>query len=127
MKAAKPAPKTGKTARCITDQKTPLLDALLDEVQAFCAARRGRVVALADALGVVQPQASAWLARRFVPSGEATLQIQAWLAREREAERAEIEARAEAAPARLAGVIRRAGYDSRQRTAAKAEELEVKP
>ena len=104
MKAAKPTQKTGKTARCITGQKTPLLDALLDEVQAFCAARRGRVVALADSLGVVQPQASAWLARRFVPSGEATLQMQAWLAAERAAEARE-QADRPATPPRLAAAL----------------------
>ena len=87
-------------------QKTPLLAALLDEVQEFCRARRGRVVALAAALGVAQQQCSAWLARKFEPSGEVTLQIQAWLAREREAEKSELAARIAAAPPRLAAALK---------------------
>jgi len=87
-------------------QKTPLLAALLDDVQEFCKARRGRVVALAAALGVAQQQCSAWLSRKFEPSGEVTLQIQAWLAREREAEKAELAARIEAAPVRLASALK---------------------
>ena len=89
-----------------TDQKTPLLAALLDDVQAFCKARRGRVVELAAVLGVAQSQCSAWLSRKFEPSGEVTLRIQAWLASEREAEKAELAARIEAAPARLAAALR---------------------
>lgn len=89
-----------------TDQKTPLLAALLDDVQEFCKARRGRVVALADVLGVAQSQCSAWLSRKFEPSGEVTLQIQAWLWREREAEKAELAARIAAAPPRLAAALK---------------------
>ena len=89
-----------------TDQKTPLLAALLDDVQEFCKARRGRVVALADVLGVAQSQCSAWLSRKFEPSGEVTLQIQAWLAHEREAEKAELAARIAAAPPRLAAALK---------------------
>ncbi len=76
--------------------ETPLLDALLDEVQSFCKARRGRVSELAEALGVQQPQLSAWLARKRQPSGEITLKLQRWLAEapgREEAEKQEAEAR----------------------------------
>jgi hypothetical protein len=89
-----------------SEQKTPLLTTLLDEVQEFCRARRGRVAELAAALGVLQPQASAWLTRRKEPAGEATLQIQAWLWREREAEKAELAARLAVAPPRLAAALK---------------------
>jgi transcriptional regulator with XRE-family HTH domain len=64
----------------------PLLPALLADVAAFCQARHGRVSELADALGVLQPQVSAWLAGRKEPSGETTLQMQAWFGRMRLAE-----------------------------------------
>lgn len=107
VKKRKSASKTGKTARCMTSPESSLIDALLDDLQSFCAARRGRVVALADALGVVQPQVSAWLARRFLPSGEATLQMQAWLARERAAEARE-HASKPTAPPRLAAALKAA-------------------
>jgi hypothetical protein len=66
--------------------ETPLLDALIEELQTFCKARRGRVAELAEHLGVKQPQLSAWLTKKRQPGGEATLQLQRWLAEEREAE-----------------------------------------
>lgn len=59
--------------------ETPLLDALIEELQTFCKARRGRVSELAGHLGVKQPQLSAWLTKKRQPSGEATLQLQRWL------------------------------------------------
>jgi len=61
---------------------------------------------LAGVLGVVQPQLSAWLTRRIEPSGEVTLQIQAWLWREREAEERERAARIATAPARLSAALK---------------------
>jgi transcriptional regulator with XRE-family HTH domain len=70
----------------MSQKPAPLLPALLADVAAFCHARHGRVSELADALGVLQPQVSRWLAGRAEPSGEAVLQLQAWLARERLAE-----------------------------------------
>lgn len=73
-------------------QETPLLDALLGEVQAFCKDRRGRVSELAEALGVQQPQLSAWLTRKRQPGGEIALQLQRWLAEARARELAEKEA-----------------------------------
>lgn len=86
--------------------KSPLLSALLDDVQAFCKARRGRVAELATALGVAQPQISAWLTRRVEPSGEVTLQISAWLLRERECEDAARVAKIAAVPARLSAALK---------------------
>lgn len=108
MKEAKTTRKTGKTARCITGQKTPLLAAFLADVQAFCAARHGRVSELAAAAGVAQPHVSAWLHGKMEPGGEATLTIQAWIARERAAEEAARAVKVAAAPARLAAAMRRA-------------------
>jgi transcriptional regulator with XRE-family HTH domain len=67
-------------------KRDPLLPALLADVAAFCHARHGRVSELAAALDVAQPQVSRWLAGRAEPSGEAVLQLQAWLARQRFAE-----------------------------------------
>ena len=63
----------------MTNSETPLLDALIEELQTFCKARRGRVAELAVHLGVKQPQLSAWLTKKRQPSGEATLQLQRWL------------------------------------------------
>lgn len=70
----------------MSQKPEPLLPALLAEVAAFCQAKHGRVSQLADALGVLQPQVSRWLSGRAEASGEAVLQMQAWLARERFAE-----------------------------------------
>jgi len=53
------------------------------ELREFCRAERGRVSQLADHLGIAQPHVSAWLSGKQEPSGEHTLRIQAWLARER--------------------------------------------
>ena len=106
MKSVKKSEKPAFSASPDSVQKTPLLPALLDEVQEFCKARRGRVVELAGALGVAQPQLSAWLSRKFEPAGEVTLQMQAWLWRAREAEKAEIAARIETAPPRLAAALK---------------------
>jgi transcriptional regulator with XRE-family HTH domain len=64
----------------------PLLPALMAAILAFCKAKHGRVSELADALGVLQPQVSAWLSGRKEPSGEVTLQMQAWFGRMRLAE-----------------------------------------
>jgi DNA-binding transcriptional regulator YdaS (Cro superfamily) len=50
----------------------------------FCRARHGRVSELAAHLGIAQPHVSAWLTGRQQPSGEHTLQIQAWLAAQRD-------------------------------------------
>jgi len=104
MKEAKTTRKTGKTARCITGQKTPLLAAFLADVQAFCAARHGRVSELAAAAGVAQPHVSAWLHGKMEPGGEATLTIQAWLAAERAAEAREHSPRP-SDPPRLAAAL----------------------
>ena len=106
MKADIKPEKPPISTRPADGQKTPLLTTLLDDVQEFCRARRGRVAELAAALGVVQPQVSAWLTRRKEPAGEATLQMQAWLWREREAEKAKLAATIEAAPARLASALK---------------------
>ena len=72
----------------MTNSETPLLDVLIEELQTFCKARRGRVAELAEHLGVKQPQLSAWLTKKRQPGGEATLQLQRWLAeaQNREAE-----------------------------------------
>lgn len=51
---------------------------------AFCRGRHGRVSELAAHLGIAQPHVSAWLTGRQQPSGEHTLQIQAWLAAQRD-------------------------------------------
>ena len=61
------------------EPQTPLLDALLEEVGNLCKAKRGRVSELAEALGVLQPQLSAWLTRKRQPGGEITLRLQRWL------------------------------------------------
>lgn len=53
------------------------------ELREFCRAERGRVSQLASHLGIAQPHVSAWLSGKQEPSGEHTLRIQAWLARER--------------------------------------------
>lgn len=87
-------------------EKSPLLAALLAEVHAFCKARRGRIGELATALDVAQPQVSAWLNRRAAPSGEITLQMQAWLARELEASASSRAEKVAAAPVRLAAALR---------------------
>jgi predicted transcriptional regulator len=60
----------------------PLLPALIEAVAAHCHAQHGRVTALADYLGIAQPQLSRYLAGRAEPGGELVLQMQAWLARE---------------------------------------------
>jgi len=70
----------------MSQKPEPLLPALLADVAAFCQAKHGRVSELADALGVLQPQVCRWLSGRAEASGEAVLQMQAWLARERFAE-----------------------------------------
>ena len=66
-----------------------LLNSLLDEVQEFCKARRGRVAELAAELAVAPPQVSGWLNYSRQPSGEAALRIQRWLAEARAREKAE--------------------------------------
>ena len=57
------------------------MPSFLDNVRQFCRAERGRVNELARYLGVAQPHVSAWLTGRQEPSGENTLQMQAWMAR----------------------------------------------
>lgn len=52
----------------------------ISALAAFCHERHGRVSELAAHLGIAQPHVSAWLSGRQQPSGEHTLQIQAWLA-----------------------------------------------
>ena len=106
MNPDKKSEKPPISARRDDGQKTPLLPALLDEVQAFCKARRGRVVELAAVLDVAQPQLSAWLTRKLEPAGEVTLQMQDWLRREREAEKSELAAKIEAAPSRLGTALK---------------------
>jgi DNA-binding transcriptional regulator YdaS (Cro superfamily) len=49
------------------------------DLAVFCRGQHGRVSELAAHLGVAQPHVSAWLTGRQQPSGEHTLQIQAWL------------------------------------------------
>ena len=86
--------------------ETSLLAALLAETKEFCAARKGRVSQLAEAAGVAQQHASAWLHGKMKPGGESTLQSRAWLERERGAEAAGRAARVEAAPDRLKAALR---------------------
>jgi hypothetical protein len=83
-----------------------LLAALMAEAREFCAARRGRVSALADHLGVLQQQASTWLNEKSEPGGEATLQIRAWLEAERAAENAARDQLVQTAPPRLAAAMK---------------------
>lgn len=52
----------------------------LQTLKKFCRSKHGRVGELADFLGVAQPHVSAWLTGKQEPSGENTLQVQAWLA-----------------------------------------------
>ncbi len=59
-----------------------LMPDFLAELARFCRAEHGRVSRLADDLGIAQPHVSAWLTGKQAPSGEYTLQIQAWLARQ---------------------------------------------
>lgn len=73
----------------MNDQSAPLLPVLMGELHAFCKARKGRVNALAAALGTAQPTVSNWLRGVQEPGGEATLQMAAWLTREKAAEAAE--------------------------------------
>lgn len=62
-------------------RQPPLMPDFLETLRSFCRAKHGRVGELADYLGVAQPHVSAWLAGKQEPSGENTLQVQAWLAR----------------------------------------------
>jgi hypothetical protein len=62
--------------------RVPLMSGFLSELAAFCRAEHGRVSRLAEDLGIAQPHVSAWLTGKQAPSGEYTLQIQAWLARQ---------------------------------------------
>ena len=57
------------------------MPSFLIAVREFCRAERGRVSGLARHLGVAQPHVSAWLTGHQEPSGENTLQMQAWMAR----------------------------------------------
>ena len=57
------------------------MPSFLATLKEFCRAERGRVNELARHLGVAQPHVSAWLTGRQEPSGENTLQMQAWMAR----------------------------------------------
>lgn len=57
------------------------MPSFLVTLKEFCRAERGRVNELARHLGVAQPHVSAWLTGRQEPSGENTLQMQAWMAR----------------------------------------------
>ena len=66
-----------------------LLNSLLDEVQEFCKARRGRVAELAAELGVAPPQVSGWLNYSRQPSGEVALRLQRWLEEGRGREKAD--------------------------------------
>ncbi len=52
----------------------------LQTLRSYCRAKQGRVGELAEYLGVAQPHVSAWLTGKQEPSGENTLQVQAWLA-----------------------------------------------
>jgi hypothetical protein len=98
--------KPAARARLGGAQKSPLLAAFLDDIRAFCGARRGRAAALALELKVAPSQLSAWLGGRFEPGGEVVLQMQGWLARERAAEALAAGARVAAAPARLRAAMR---------------------
>ena len=84
----------------------PLLSALLAEIKTYCASRRGSVSKLASDLGTHQETVSAWLTHRQEPGGEFTLQMQAWLCREREAKKNARAVKSAAAPARLAAALR---------------------
>lgn len=57
-----------------------LMPDFLHTLRKFCRSKHGRVGELADYLGVAQPHVSAWLTGKQEPSGENTLQVQAWLA-----------------------------------------------
>ena len=76
----------------MSEQPTPLLPVLLADLHAFCKARKGRVNALAATLGTAQPTVSDWLRGVQEPGGEATLQMAAWLNREKAAEAAQVTA-----------------------------------
>lgn len=78
----------------MTDKPAALLPVLLADLRTFTKARKGRVNALAAALGTAQPTVSAWLNGHQEPGGEATLQLAAWLERAKAAEAAELEAAA---------------------------------
>lgn len=73
----------------MSDPTAPLLPVFMGELHAFCKARKGRVNALATALGTAQPTISNWLRGVQEPGGEATLQMAAWLTREKAAEAAQ--------------------------------------
>jgi transcriptional regulator with XRE-family HTH domain len=64
------------------NSRNPLMPGFLSELAAFCRAEHGRVSRLAEDLGIAQPHVSAWLTGKQAPSGEYTLQIQGWLARQ---------------------------------------------
>lgn len=86
----------------MSDHPSPLLPVLLGELHAFCKAQKGRVNALAAALGTAQPTVSNWLRGVQEPGGEATLQMAAWLTREKAAEAAQETAALKALSARRA-------------------------
>lgn len=65
---------------------------MLAELRVFTKARKGRVNALAAALGTAQPTVSAWLNEHQQPGGEAALQLAAWLERAKAAEADALEA-----------------------------------
>lgn len=61
-------------------EESPRLDLFLHEVNAVCAAKRGRKAALARFLGVRPSQVNEWLTnRRFRPSAEYALGMAEWL------------------------------------------------
>ncbi len=66
---------------------TPLLDALVERVHAYCEGRHGSKVALAGHLGIDKQALHKILTRANEPGGEKVLALLVWL-EEREAGRA---------------------------------------
>lgn len=64
----------------MANEHTPLLDALLARLRAYCDAERGRKAELVKHLQIRPAVLSNWLAGVKKPGGEYTLGIQAWLA-----------------------------------------------
>jgi len=66
-------------------------DVLIEELKAFCKARRGRVGELAKALEVPSEQVSNWLHGRFNPLPDTRAGMASWLEAARSQEKAELE------------------------------------
>jgi transcriptional regulator with XRE-family HTH domain len=60
------------------------LDALMNELKAWCKAKHGRQKELADKLGINAQLLSNWIARRKTPGLQKYLALQAFLKRRRQ-------------------------------------------